>query len=123
VFHLKCASLRSLGAADATFTSVKLILFAVKEFSNDNNIESNELCGTVVVASLLLLRALISHDGADVRVMVDEFDDEFSILEKSMLNLQRQVDYRTSEKVIAKVSERSERAFWKTRNIYEPLLY
>ena len=123
MFHLKCASLRSLGAADATFTSVKLILFAVKEFSNDNNIESNELCGTVVVASLLLLRALISHDGADVRVMVDEFDDEFSILEKSMLNLQRQVDYRTSEKVIAKVSERSERAFWKTRNIYEPLLY
>jgi len=123
VFHLKCASLRSLGAADATFTSVKLILFAVKEFSNDNNIESNELCCTVVVASLLLLRALISHDGADVRVMVDEFDDEFSILEKSMLNLQRQVDYRTSEKVIAKVSERSERAFWKTRNIYEPLLY
>ena len=123
MFHLKCASLRSLGAADATFTSVKLILFAVKEFSNDNNIESNELCCTVVVASLLLLRALISHDGADVRVMVDEFDDEFSILEKSMLNLQRQVDYRTSEKVIAKVSERSERAFWKTRNIYEPLLY
>ena len=98
-------------------------MFAVKEFSNDNNIESNELCCTVVVASLLLLRALISHDGADVRVMVDEFDDEFSILEKSMLNLQRQVDYRTSEKVIAKVSERSERAFWKTRNIYEPLLY
>jgi len=88
---------------DNSFTAVDLLLMAVKDFSDESSIEENEMCTKIVISGLLLLRALVSYDGKASRKIEDEDDADFDNLLKNKIALEREIEYKKTEKRLTKI--------------------